>query len=132
MPLTIDDSPILKPYEDKYSAQIARFEKFARFFDSQFEIPGTKIRFGWDAIIGLIPGVGDILTLIPQGYFLIEGIRLKVSKETFTRMLLNIVIDWAGGSIPIIGDIFDVAFKSNNLNARLLAEELRKRQAIDV
>lgn len=132
MPLEADDSPVLEPYEDEYSAQIARFEKFARFFDSQFEIPGTKIRFGWDAIIGLIPGVGDILTLIPQGYFLIEAIRLKVSKETFLRMLTNIVIDWAGGTIPLIGDIFDVAFKSNNLNARLLAKELRKRQAIDV
>lgn len=132
MVLTVDDSPVLEHYEDKYSAQIVRYETFARFFDSQYEIPGTKIRFGWDALIGLIPGFGDILTLIPQGYFLIEAIRLKVSKETFLRMLMNIVIDWAGGTIPLIGDIFDVAFKSNNLNARLLTEELRKRQAIDV
>jgi hypothetical protein len=132
MSLNAEKSPILEPYEDQYSSQIARFEKLAKLFDSQFGIPGTNIRFGWDAIIGLIPGIGDTLTLIPQAYFLIEAFRLKADSATISKMVLNIVIDWVAGSIPLLGDIFDVAFKSNVLNAKLLADVLRKKQAIDI
>jgi hypothetical protein len=124
--------PILEPYEDEYSARLARLDKLADFLDSRFIIPGTTIRFGWDGLIGLIPGIGDTLTLLPQLYFLYEALRAKVDLSTILKMAVNVLIDWAIGTIPVLGDIFDVAFKSNLRNAKLLAEAIRKKQAINI
>ncbi|MDG2166708.1 MAG: DUF4112 domain-containing protein [Opitutales bacterium] len=124
--------PILEPYEDEYSARLARLDKLADFLDSRFIIPGTTIRFGWDGLIGLIPGIGDTLTLLPQLYFLYEALRAKVDLPTILKMAVNVLIDWAIGTIPVLGDIFDVAFKSNLRNAKLLAEAIRKKQAINI
>ncbi len=124
--------PILEPYEDEYSARLARLDKLADFLDSKFMIPGTSIRFGWDGLIGLVPGIGDTLTLLPQLYFLYEALRAQVDLPTILKMVVNVLIDWAVGSIPVLGDIFDVAFQSNLRNAKLLAEAIRKKQAINI
>ncbi len=124
-----DDIPDLDPYEDAYSAKLRRIEKMAHLFDARFEIPGTKIRFGWDGLIGLLPGVGDTLTLLPQLYLLYEAISLKLSVATILKMLLNILIDWLAGTIPVVGDLFDIAFKSNLRNAKLVAEAIRQKRA---
>ncbi len=124
-----DDAPNLDPYEDEYSPHLRRIEKLAYLFDARFEIPGTSIRFGWDGIIGLIPAVGDTLTLIPQLYLIFEALRLKLGRRTILKMLLNIGIDWLVGTIPVLGDLFDVAFKSNLRNAKLVAEAIRKKRA---
>jgi hypothetical protein len=124
--------PVLEPYEDEYTGRLARLDKLADFLDSRFMIPGTTIRFGWDGLIGLIPGVGDTLTLLPQLYFLYEAFRAKVDLSTILKMAINVLIDWAVGSIPVFGDLFDVAFKSNLRNAKLLAEAIRKKQAINI
>ena len=120
--------PELEPYEDEYSARLDRLDKLAVFFDSKFVIPGTTIRFGWAALIGLIPGIGDTLTLLPQLYFIYEAIRVKVGFSTILKMAVNVVIDWVVGTIPVVGDVFDVAFKSNLRNAKLLAEARRRGQ----
>ncbi|MDQ8208512.1 DUF4112 domain-containing protein [Coraliomargarita sp. SDUM461003] len=124
-----DHIPELEPYEDEYSAQLRRIEKLAHLFDARFEIPGTKIRFGWDGLIGLLPGVGDTLTLLPQLYLVFEALRLKLGRATLVKMLLNVLIDWLVGTIPVLGDLFDVAFKSNLRNAKLVAEAIRKKRA---
>lgn len=124
-----DHIPELEPYEDEYSAQLRRIEKLAHLFDARFEIPGTKIRFGWDGLIGLLPGVGDTLTLLPQLYLVFEALRLKLGRATLVKMLLNVLIDWLVGTIPVLGDLFDVAFKSNLRNAKLVAEGIRKKRA---
>ncbi len=124
--------PELKPYEDEYTARLDRLDKLADFLDSRFMIPGTTIRFGWDGLIGLIPGVGDTLTLLPQLYFLYEALRAKVELSTILKMAINVLIDWAVGSIPVLGDVFDVAFKSNLRNAKLLSEAIRNKQAINI
>ncbi|WPJ94282.1 DUF4112 domain-containing protein [Coraliomargarita algicola] len=121
--------PDLDPYEDEYSARLRRIEKLAYLFDARFEVPGTKIRFGWDGLIGLLPGIGDTLTLLPQLYLLYEALRLKLGMGTLFRMLLNILIDWLVGTIPVLGDLFDVAFKSNLRNAKLVAEAIRKQRS---
>ncbi|MDQ8194466.1 DUF4112 domain-containing protein [Coraliomargarita sp. SDUM461004] len=123
------DIPELDPYEDVYSARLRRIEKLAHLFDARFEIPGTKIRFGWDAIIGVLPGVGDTVTLLPQLYLLIEALRLKLGAAVIFRMFMNVLIDWVVGTIPILGDLFDVAFKSNLRNAKLVAEAIRKKRS---
>lgn len=124
-----DDAPDLEPYEDEYSPHLRRIEKLAHLFDAQFAVPGTKIRFGWDGLIGLIPGIGDTLTLLPQFYLLYEAFRLKLGANTIWNMLMNITIDWLIGLIPLIGDLLDVAFKSNLRNAKLVAEAIRAKRA---
>lgn len=123
------DTPDLETYEDEYSPQLRRIEKLAHLFDAQFALPGTKIRFGWDGLIGLIPAVGDTLTLLPQLYLLYEAYRMKLGKRVLLKMLLNIGIDWLVGMIPVLGDLFDVAFKSNLRNAKLVAEGIRQKRA---
>lgn len=124
-----EDIPDLDPYEDEYSPHLRRIEKIAYLFDARFEIPGTKMRIGWDGLIGLVPGVGDTLTLLPQLYLLFEAIRLKLGTKAILKMLLNILIDWLVGTIPVVGDLFDVAFKSNLRNAKIVAEAIRKKRA---
>jgi hypothetical protein len=94
----------------------------AKLMDSQFSIPGTGIRFGLDAIIGLIPGGGDFVTFLFSAYLLNMMAKNGASGFVMGRMLLNIVIDAVVGSIPILGDIFDVAFKANQRNMQLMHE----------
>ena len=88
--------------------------------DSAFEIPGLKWRFGLDAILGLIPGLGDTLTSLVSVYVLTAAAKHGVPKITLARMGLNLCIDYMVGAIPVVGDLFDVWFKANNRNMALL------------
>lgn len=97
--------------------------------DSSFRIPNTSIRFGWDSIIGLIPGVGDIITTIISFYIVSKAQRLGVSPWTTARMGLNILIDAALGSMPFVGDVFDLFYKANQRNIRLIEESLASPKA---
>ena len=101
---------------------LKQLDLLARLLDAQFRVPGTQIRFGLDAIIGLIPGVGDLSTFAVSGYMLIIMSRNGASGFVIARMLLNILIDALFGLIPILGDLFDVAFKANMRNMRLMRE----------
>ncbi|MGJ8638470.1 MAG: DUF4112 domain-containing protein [Opitutaceae bacterium] len=123
------DIPTLDPYEDEWSDRIRRVENLANLFDSKFTIPGTNFKFGWDGLIGLIPGIGDTLTLIPQFYLVFEAFRLKIGWSVIFKMLLNVLIDWLIGLIPVLGDFFDIVFKSNLRNAKLMAEAMRQKRA---
>ena len=88
--------------------------------DSKFAIPGTNFRFGLDPIIGLIPGVGDAVTLAFSAYIIAQAQRLGVPRHVMARMVLNVIIDGLLGSIPLVGDVFDVLFKANRRNLKLL------------
>jgi hypothetical protein len=101
-------------------------DRLSLWLDGVFRIPGVGWRFGLDAIIGLIPGVGDTLTSLASFYILAAGVRYRVPKITLLRMGLNLGIDYVVGSIPIVGDIFDAAWKSNQKNVELL----RKRATV--
>jgi hypothetical protein len=103
---------------------IRRLESIADLLDSRFRIPGTDIRFGLDALLGLIPGLGDSVSLLPALYLMMEAKRLGASKFLLTRMAMNVGIDWLVGSIPLLGDIFDVGFKANRRNIKLLRDTL--------
>ncbi len=94
----------------------------ARLMDSAFEIPGLRLRFGLDAILGLVPGLGDLVASFVSLYILQEAQRRGVSRVTLTRMSLNILIDWLVGSVPLLGDAFDVVWKSNQKNVQLLIQ----------
>jgi hypothetical protein len=123
-----NDEPELDPYEDAYSPILRRIERLANLLDARFSLPGTNIRFGWDGLIGLLPGIGDTLTLLPQLYLIFEAVRLKLGAPVILKMLLNVLIDWLVGTIPVVGDLFDVAFKSNLRNAKLVAEAIREKR----
>lgn len=90
--------------------------------DSQFRIPGTTMRFGFDGIIGLVPGIGDLISLGISSYLMSSAVKNGASSYVVARMALNTGVDAIIGSIPILGDIFDVAFKANMRNVRLLQQ----------
>jgi hypothetical protein len=94
----------------------------ARLMDSAVEIPGLKTRIGLDAVLGLVPGAGDIISSFASLYILQVANRSGVSRITLTRMTFNVLCDWIVGSIPIAGDVFDVFWKSNQKNVQLLLE----------
>jgi hypothetical protein len=97
-------------------------DDLARYLDGLFRIPGTDWRFGLDALIGLVPNVGDTLTSLASFYILFSGVRYGVPKITLLRMALNIGIDYLVGSIPFVGDAFDFFWKSNQRNMDLIRE----------
>ena len=97
-------------------------EQLSRWLDGLFRIPGVGWRFGLDALVGLIPGIGDTATTLASFYILAAGVRYRVPKVTLLRMGLNIGLDYVFGAIPVVGDLFDVAWKSNQRNVELLRQ----------
>jgi hypothetical protein len=91
-----------------------------RILDEAIRIPGTNIRVGLDALLGLIPGGGDVATGILSALVIVQSARLGAPSSVLARMVGNVVIDVAVGSIPLLGDVFDVAFRANSKNLRLL------------
>lgn len=98
----------------------ATLTTFTELMDQRFVIPGTNIRFGVDSVIGLIPGAGDWIGGLASLYLPVYAAMRDVSAPVIFRMFINILIDIGIGSIPVLGDIFDVAWKANTKNARLL------------
>ncbi len=97
-----------------------RVRALARILDSAVRVPGTNIRFGLDALIGLIPGVGDVSGAAMAGYIVLTAARLGVPKTVIGRMVLNVGVDTVVGAIPLLGDLFDVGFRANLRNTALL------------
>jgi hypothetical protein len=113
----------MKEIDKRREVEIERgLENLAFYLDDLFRIPGTSWRFGLDAVIGLVPGVGDTLTSIASFYILLAGVRYGVPKITLLRMAVNIGIDYLLGTVPFIGDAFDFFWKSNDMNMRLIRE----------
>ncbi|MDC9513264.1 DUF4112 domain-containing protein [Pseudoalteromonas sp. CST5] len=110
-------------------AAIARLERFIKLTDSSIGIPFTKFNIGLEAVIGLIPVIGDAAGLILSSYVLVEAQRLGVSKRIKTKMIINMLIDFVGGLVPFFGDIFDAFFKANTRNTRLLKKHLNAQLA---
>jgi hypothetical protein len=111
------------------SARLEALEGLAHNLDSRFRIPGTRIRFGWDSILGLVPGIGDIAAVAPGAYIWLEGHRLGVSNHVKGRMAFNLGVDWVIGSIPLLGDVLDVGFKANRRNVALIREHVERERA---
>lgn len=109
---------------EKNQKRLKRVEAFARLMDAQFKIPLTPITIGVDGLIGIVPFVGDGVSFLLALYPVMEAHRMGATNHLKIKMLLNILIDTAIGSIPIIGDIFDIGFKANLRNAQLIREAL--------
>lgn len=94
--------------------------KLARLLDAAVRIPGTNIRVGLDALLGLLPGVGDAIGAAMSGYIVLAAARLGIPKSVIARMLVNLGIDTVVGAVPVLGDLFDVAFRANTRNVALI------------
>ena len=108
-----------------------RLDRLATALDSAWGLPGTRVRFGADALLGLVPGFGDAASLGLSAYLIYEARRLGAPPAMLRRMAINVGIDATFGAVPLVGDAFDVFFKANKRNMALLREhlaELRSRR----
>ena len=125
IPLGFDAPPTErgKPAVDlKKAAAIRRLDRLAQFLDSGVSLFG--IRFGLDPIVGLVPVVGDVIMTVAAIYIVLEAATLGVRPRVIAMMLINVLIDFLLGAIPIAGEVFDVFYRANNRNIRLLKKEL--------
>lgn len=105
-------------------AVLRRLDRFAFLLDAALRIPGTRWRIGLDGLLGFIPGLGDAATGLIALYPIIEAWRLGAPPAVLARMLGNLGLDLAVGTVPLLGDVFDVAFKANRRNVHLLRRHL--------
>jgi Domain of unknown function (DUF4112) len=106
--------------------KLNRLRVIAKFMDSGWGIPFTKVRFGADAVAGLIPGFGDAGAALVSLYIVLEARKLGAPNHLLVKMLANVAIDTGLGTIPVVGDVFDVLFKSNIKNIDLLHDFIHK------
>ncbi|GAC1475085.1 MAG: hypothetical protein NVSMB9_26780 [Isosphaeraceae bacterium] len=120
--------PIIEP-KDYVPPGLEGLDRLAWLMDRAFRIPGTPIRVGLDALLGLIPVGGDLLTGVVQaGIVLVAVVHYRVPKAIAARMAANVLLDVAVGAVPLLGDGFDVAFKANTRNLKLLSQVQQQRQ----
>jgi Domain of unknown function (DUF4112) len=99
---------------------LAALRKWSVLLDSAFRVPGTNLTFGLDPILGLIPGLGDLTTPLFAALLLLHGVRMRIPRVVQIRMLINAIIDFLIGFIPVVGDLFDFGWKANVRNLALL------------
>ena len=104
--------------------RIARLDALASLLDTAFIVPGTNIRFGIDALIGLVPGIGDAVTTLMSLYIVREARELGAPRHLIARMLVNVALDSVVGAVPFLGDAFDVMWRANRRNMTLLRNYL--------
>jgi hypothetical protein len=115
---------------DSKRAALERLDLLARVFDTAFTIPGTNFRFGIEAVMRLVPGIGDAAASALSCYLLYEAHRLDVPKSVFARLVANVAIEGAVGAIPLLGDLFDVGFRANRRNVAILREHFQRQGMI--
>jgi Domain of unknown function (DUF4112) len=120
------------------AASLQRLRSLAHLLDNAIGIPGTRFRIGIDPLIGLLPGGGDLVAAAFSVYIVWEAARLGLPRSTVTQMVSNLVLDAVGGTVPMLGDLLDVAWKANSKNVALLeahlassSEPLRKQKKAD-
>ncbi len=110
--------------QQQHQSTLDRLRALTHVLDNAIVIPGTKIRFGLDPILGLLPGGGDAIGSVLSVYLVAECLRLGLPKATLGRMLINLLIDTVVGAVPMAGDLFDVGWKANSQNLKLLEAHL--------
>lgn len=103
-----------------------RLDRLATLLDNSIRIPGTRIRVGLDGLIGLVPGIGDSLMLLAGLYVVLRARMLGAPMSIILQMLVNLALDFVVGSVPVLGDLFDIAFKANIRNVDLLRDWLSR------
>jgi hypothetical protein len=105
---------------------IARLDFIARLLDTAFVVPGTNIRFGIEAFIRLMPGIGDAVASALSCVILIEAHRLGVPMRILARMIANVLLEGTAGAMPVVGDMFDIMFRANRRNIRILRDYMQR------
>jgi hypothetical protein len=103
---------------------LERLRRLGNLLDNSISVPGTGFRFGWDTIIGLVPGVGDLLSGALSLYIVAEAARLGVPRALLLRMGWNVAVDSVVGSVPLLGDLFDAGYKANLRNLALVQQHV--------
>lgn len=111
--------------------ELQDLDRLAQLMDSRFYIPGTPIRFGVDSILGLIPGVGDTVTVLTTLYLTSKARKYKLPRHIIAQMYVNAFIDWSIGLVPLAGDIFDIGWKANLKNVALLKKHALSRMTVE-
>lgn len=104
----------------EHARRIEQLRRWSYRMDRAFRIPGTQLRFGWDAIVGLVPGFGDAVMAAFSLFILSHSFRMRLPGVIRIRMLLNVLLDFLAGAIPVLGDFFDVVWKASTRNLALL------------
>ncbi len=113
----------------EYTELLARLDRLTSLLDSQYRIPWTPFRFGWDVIVGLVPVLGDIAMAAASLYLVTLARQLGASKAMTAVMVGNVLVDALIGAIPIIGTVPDIWFRANERNLRLLVDEIERRRS---
>lgn len=108
------------------AALVRQLDGLGYVLDNSIRVPGTRMRFGMDAVIGLIPGVGDAAGAMMSAYIVVQAARLGAPVPSLARMLLNVAVETVVGAVPLAGDLFDAAYKANARNVALLRRELER------
>lgn len=114
----------MTPGSAEHKKRHERLTRLARMMDSSIRIPIIGRRIGWDAIIGLIPGIGDFAGAVISGYIVLGAIRLGAPRGLVARMIGNVGLETLIGAVPVLGDVFDMAFRANLRNVALLDKHL--------
>ena len=122
------NAEITPPYSRRQS--IERLDALSRLLDVAFVVPGTNVRFGIEAIIRLVPGIGDAIASALSCIILVQARRLGVPWHVYWRMIGNVVLEGAVGAVPIVGDVFDVLFRANRRNIRILRDHLERERLV--
>jgi hypothetical protein len=110
----------------RHSEHLAPLRAMTRLLDNAITVPGTRFRFGFDALIGLVPGIGDALGAVFSSFIVYQAARLGASNATLARMVGNVALDTVVGQVPLLGDLFDAGWKSNSRNLALLEAHLER------
>lgn len=114
--------------DEKLPRDLLALRKFAFLMDQAFPIPGTNVRVGFDAVLGLIPGIGDVAGAVLSTWIIAGALRHRVPARIIVRMVLNVVVDLIFGAVPVAGDVFDFLFEENMKNMRLLEAHRDRRR----
>lgn len=113
-------------------AAVRRMRFVARLLDDSVRVPGTRLRVGLDPILGVVPGAGDAIAAALSIYIVLESARLGVPFLTLLRMVANVSLDFAVGSVPLLGTLFDAVWKANRRNLRLALSHLEGGESVEI
>jgi hypothetical protein len=117
------DTPVVGARDAR---EIERLRSLTRLLDSAFQIPGTRYRIGLDAVVGVVPGIGDVIGALFSAFIVYQSARMGVSTATLVRMMGNVALDTIVGEVPLLGDLFDAGWKANTRNLALLEGHLEQ------
>lgn len=127
--LTVSSASTELPRPPGVAEELERTRRLARLLDTEFRIPGTSFRFGLDPLIGLIPGVGDLVSASLSAHTIWRASRLGVPRRVRARMIWNTSVDLVAGALPLVGDVLDFFVRSNRKNLALLEAHLADAEA---